>query len=262
MADITRYADFALNFDTVAAPFEAGSLEAGNDPAFDDLMSGSALNVALRQVVGKRPYIKATLLDPSLVTTWTKFVTGESIESVIATWRQYAQDGGLGATYLGATLASGILIPVTLSGGARQKATMDIVAFGHYAGGVGFAIGSTSKTQAAVTKAFYPTSITVGGVGFTEIVNMSVTWEYQTEDDEQLEPTYYYYSRYTMRGSATLKDLSKATVARLEDGVSETVVVLFTDANSAGTVSVDLGTCQTFASMRGGECQLEFSKIG
>lgn len=261
MADIKRFTDWALLLGATSTPFQAGSLRAGNDMRLDDLQSGGDLNIHLRQVIGKRPFLRALLMDPSAVTAWTKI--GTSPASVTGIWRAYEQDGGLGAGYKSVAMSKGIILPVRLSGSVDRHATMEVLAIAGFAVGTGVTVGSTSGSVATVSKAFYPTNIVVGGTTFAEVRSIDVEYQYAVQDDDQLEPGYYYYDRYALAGNAVVKDLAAVTAARLEDGASEAVTVLFTDANNgANTVSVSLGTCHVRASIDGPMATLAVQKIG
>jgi hypothetical protein len=260
---IARYADFALLLASTSTPFEPGSLEVGNDKKTEDLKSGMALNIALQQIIGKKPFVKFTLLDPSLVTAWTKFGSGQTITSLTAIFQAYAADAGFAASYLSFALSKGIIVPVQLTGSVDKKATLDCIAHGLFATGTGFTVGTASGATAAITKAYYPTNIIIGANTIVALKSINVNWQYGLQDDDQLEPTYYYYDLATMRGTAVVKDLAMVTAARLEDGSSETVTALFTDANNgANTITVSLGTCKIHASIKGGDATIDFTKIG
>jgi hypothetical protein len=264
MTDISRYADIALLFGAASVPFEPGSLEVFNDPRTEDIQSGNSLNISLRQVLGKRPGIKATLLDPSLVTAWAKFGAGAAITSITGVFQAYAKDGGLGTGHISYLMASGVIMPSALRASTANKATLEVIAHAHFSTGTAMTVGTSSGAAAAVTKAFYPTSITLGaGAAITQLKGVQANWKYQLQDDDALEPEYYYYDRYTMQGSATVKALAAATAARLEDGTTETVSILLTDANNASnTITINFGTCKVFATVKGDEATIEFAKLG
>ena len=258
MPDVTRYLDWSLKLGETEVPFVAGSLAAGNDKRTEELQSGRKLAPDLIQVTGKKPFIKATILDPSVLTTWTAI--GSEPAAVTATWRTYLQDGGLGASYKSILMAKGVIMPVQLSGSPTKAATLDILALAAFTTGSALTFGTTSATGGAVTKAFYPTTITVGSaVG--KIVSVQNSWNYQVQDDDQLEPAYYYYDKYAMSGQAVVKDLAQVTAARLEDGSAEAVTLLFTDANGATTVTVSLGNCKIHAEISGGDGTLSWSQL-
>lgn len=262
MADVTRYVDWGLVLGSTSVPFEAGSLEVGNNLKTEDIKSGGALNFDLRQVVGKVPFIKASLLDPSLVTAIMKIGAGETYTQASAHFRAYEQNGGLGTGYLSFAMAAGVLVPVSLNATVQRKATLDVLIQGIFAAGSCFTVGTTSATQATVTKAFYPTNIVIGSDTVTALKSIAVNWQYGLQDDEQLEPTYYFYDSYRREGNAVLKDVSKLTAARLEDGVVQSVTVLLTDANDgANTVSISLGNCFVKGSARGGDFSVEFAEV-
>jgi len=258
MADVTKYGDYGLDLNGAAAPFERGSLVVGNDVVTDRIRSGAAMTDDLIQVVVKQPMIRASLLDPSLVTAWAALGTG----GLKATFRAYEQNGGFGAGYKSYQLANGIIMPVSLQANVLQRATLEILAMGTFTTGTGMTVGTGSTTPADVTKAYYPTSITVGSDTITALTSVNANWQYGTQHDDQLEPSYYYYDNYTMQGNAMVKDVAMVTAARLEDGTSEAVTVLLTDANNgSNTVSVSLGTCKVFATVQGDMANIQFEKL-
>lgn len=259
MAETTRYLDWSFKHGSTEVPFVPGSLAAGNDKRIEELMSGRKLAPDLYQVTGKKPFIKATLLDPSICTAWT--IIGSSPATVTATFRNYLQNGGLGGVYKSLVISKGILVPLQLSAGVNKAATLDVMALAGFTTGTGITFGTSSATGGAVSKAYYPTTVTVGSaVG--NIVSVQNSWNYSIQDDEQLEPDYYYYDKYAMTGNAVVKDLAQITSARLEDGSTEAVTLLFTDANNgANTITVSLSNCKIHAEVSGGEGTLSWSQI-
>jgi hypothetical protein len=256
MADTSKYMDYALSIEGTAAPFEPGSLSIGNDAVLDRIKSGLQLTDDLIQVIRKQPMIRATLLDPSLVTAWTELSTG-----VVATFRAYEQNGGLGSTYKKFTAANGVIMPVSLQAAVDRKAMLEVLCMAAFSAGTAIAIAATSGSPATVTKAYYPTSLTITSA-ITQLRNINVNWQYAVQNDDQLEPAYWYYDRYTMTGDAMVKDLDEVTAARLEDGSEESVTALLTDANNgSNTVSVPLGTCKVFATVQGDMARLSFEKL-
>jgi hypothetical protein len=262
MAETTRYLDWSFMLGTSEAPFVPGSLAAGNDKRTEELMSGRKLTPELAQITGKRPWLKVSLLDPSLVTTWT--VIGTTPASVTSTWRTYLQNGGLGTTYKSFSMAAGVLVPLQLSAGATKAATLDIMALSTFAGGTGMAAGTSSAAGVAVAKAYYPTSVSVGTAGtyIGNLISVQHSWNYAIQDDDQVEPSYYYYDSAPQSGSAVCKDLSKVTLGRLEDGSTEALAIVFTDANNtSNTVTVSVDHCKIHAEISGGEGTISWSQL-
>lgn len=261
MADITKYLDWSWKHGTTEIALVPGTLAAGNDKRTEELVSGKKLAPDLIQVTGKKPFLKATVLDPSVITAWTALGTS-TVSTVTATWRSYESNGGLGATYKSCSVAQGVLVPLQLSASATKAATLDLVCYAAFNAGTGITFGTTSTAGGAVTAAYYPTSVTVGGTAVGNVVSVQHSWNYTVQDDDQLEPTYYYHDRYAHSGNAVVKDLSKVTSARLEDGSSETVVLLFTDANNtSATLSVNLGTCKVHAEISGDTGTISWSDL-
>jgi hypothetical protein len=230
---------------------------------FKDLIqSGDVLRDDLIQVVGKRPTIEVGLLDPTIVTGWEIIKSGGDHASINAHWLCYDDEGGLGSAYISLVNSLGRIHPVSLTASSRQKAIMQVRALLLFASGTAFTLGTSSGDRAAATKAFYPTSLTIGSA-ITALRDLTVNWDYTYQDDDALEPTYMYYDKFRMTGTATVRDLSEATKARIEDTQSSTVTALFTDANDGGnTASVALGTCRVQAEIDGRDCQLTFENYG
>lgn len=260
MPDLARYKDHALIFDTESIPFEPGSLELLNDAKKENIFTGTSLKPDLIQVLVKKPGIRVTLLDPSLIPDWT--VVPTDIATVVASWLAFEQDGGLGSTYETWTMTKGVIVPVTLNAAVDRKATLDVLCLATFDTGNAVTKDATAQVVAAVTKAYYPTSITVGGGEITQLININVNWDFQIQDDDQVEPDYYYYDARLIRGTAIIKDLAQVTAARLEDGATETVVILLTDANdSANTLSIDLAECKIFSTIKGDQGTIEFEQV-
>jgi len=258
---LTRSTPWALTLSGTSRPIEQESLRIFNEPTEDRLRSGGQIRDDLIQIVGKRPAIRAVLTDPTLVTAFQLFGAGKTYTSMAAVWQDYASNAGLAATYNSYTLANGILLPVSIQAGPREHAKIEVLGLGIMTAGVGFVIGTTSAASATNTAAYYPGSVTVGGASIGNMVSIQHNWNYQVQDDDQLEPAYYYYDRAAETGTMVLKDLDKVTVARLEDGATEAVVLNFDDANSAGTQAFSLGNCKVFIEIDGKNAQLTYERL-
>lgn len=262
MADINRYCEWSLKFGSTESPFEPGSLSAGNDARTEELQSGRKLRSELIQVIGKKPFIRASLTDPSLLTTWTAITSGGSIASVSGIWRAYESNGGLGAGYKSLVINQGIAIPVRLQAAANRHATLDALFIAAFSAGTGITFGTTTSAGATMAKAFYPTSVTVGGTALNNVMSIEHNWAYQAQDDEQLEPAYYFYDKAAESGQATVKDLAGVTSARLEDRSTESVVLVFTNANSTSeTVTVTLGNCKINAEINSDAATISWNRL-
>lgn len=262
MADITKYTDWALEIEETSVPFAKDSLAVGNRERRDILKSGGTLRPDLVQVIGKRPIISATLLDPSVVTDWTTY----SANSVIAVWRAYAENGGLGAGYISLTSGQGILVPVSMSGAANRHVQTQIEAHCLYDTDVALALGTTSKATASIAKAYYPTNVVINpgaAETITQMVDFTVNWNWAISDDDQLEPEYIYYPTMEMTATFRVKKLGAVSIARLEELSTESVSVLCTDANDDGnTTTIDLGSCLLKTEIAGEDCVITATKVG
>jgi hypothetical protein len=264
MADALRYAPYALNLSGSPVGFE--QMDLVNDAQTDEIRSGATLHPNIIQVIGKNPGVSMTLLDPEdidLSVGWQPYGAGETITSLQTFHRAAEQNGTWGGSYISRLSNSGVIFPVSLSGSPEQKATLQAIALAHFSAGTAFTVGSTAQAEVSgLNKAFYPTNVVIGADTITAIRDLQVNWSYTPEDDDQIEPAYYVYENFTLDGTATVKDVSKVSEARFEDGTEETVSVLFTDARAGGTtVSVSFGTCKVFGVINGGVASFRFQKL-
>lgn len=260
MADSTIYAGQALLFDSTDVPFVEGSLSFDGGLNAEAIGSGNSLTPDLRVIVGKRPFIKATMLDPSQLTAAQTVPTDQA--SVKAVFRAYAENGGPGATYKSVTGSLGLLLPVSLSFAAQSRATLDMLFLAAFTTGTALTHGTASDAAATVAKAYYPTSLVSGGDTITDIQSGSVSWQYDVTDDNSQEPGYYVYRKTVRSCTFVSKDLSLASAARVEDGVVESVVLTLTNREAGGgTVSVNLGDCLVRASVSGDEVTLTCEEV-
>jgi hypothetical protein len=263
---IAAWSGAALDFGSSHVPIDPGSLQASPGHVWEELMSAGALTPDLALNRGKRVEIGATLLDPSLITAWTAYGSGQTYTSIAAAWRAYGdRTAGYSTTYKKLTSAQGVILPVSLSGGPERAARLAVRILPLFSAGVMFTEAATSLTAPTVAAAYYPTSLTIGGAAITELGDLQVNWDYGQPRfvlNNSYEPETCYADTYRLAGSAVVGDLDDVTLARLEDGASATVVALFTDAvGGALTVSVNLGTCRLQAGMRDGQGVIEFSQV-
>lgn len=266
MADSNRWAAQALIFGGTSdtdVPFVPGSLQVGNTPGIEQLMSGNTLTPDIRQIVQKKPFISAKILDPSQLTAIAAVGSGETITSVRGIYRVYDQNGGPGSTYISYSGAQGFLIPQTLSFSAQSRAVMDILFMAAFSGGTGLSRGTSSDAAATVSKSYYPTSLVLGGsTTINDIQDGQVVWDYGIEDENEFEPSYYMYTKTVRTLTLTALNVDDVTAARLEDGVRETAVLTLTNRESGGgTVSINLGTALTFASIDGDRVSITCSEV-
>lgn len=262
----TIYAPQALKFSgtpDVEVPFVPGSLDCSGGLQTEDLRSGNSLTPDVISVVGKRPFLRSTILDPSLLSAAQAVGSGETVTSVVAAWRAYEQNGTLSSTYKSVTGAQGLLLPVTLNFSAQSRATLDVIFLAAFSSGTAFSVGTSAGTLATVSKAFYPTSLVVGGsLTIDDIQSGQVSYNYQSIDDNSQEPEYYSVNSAAKTGSVVTQDLAAVTAARLEDGAVETCVLTLTNRESGGgTVVVNLGDCFVQATINGGEASIEFAEL-
>lgn len=263
MAASKLYKGQALLFGSTDVPFVDGSLQVGNNLNAEEITSGNTLTPDLRTIVGKRPYIRATLLDPSQLTAVQPVGALETITAVKAVFRAYDQNGGPGSTYKSFAGAQGIVMPVSLTFAAQQRATLEALFMAAFSSGTGLSVGTDNDAAATVAKAFYPTSLVLGGSDtILNIQSGSVNWEYGVEDENVLEPGYYVTTRAVRTGQIVTQNLAWVTAARLEDGVVESAVLTLTDRESGGgTVAVNLGDCLIRAEISNNQATITFEEV-
>ena len=261
MAASNSYAAAGLKIGATNYPCEPDSISLNGDLTVDELMTAGDLKTSLAVVTKKRPTIECALFDVGAITALEDMATAGIIE---AYWRQREKNGTFSAVYISAKFLTGIIFPVSLQGGPDRKAQLTVRAHGTFTAGTAFTIGSVSNTVPAVTKAFYPKHIVVGGDTVVNLADLNVAWEHDVQDDNQLEPAYYVTHAIGMSGTARILDLSKAiTTGRLEDGTKEaTLTVVFEDRGSGGAdVSVALGNAFVETRIEGAEATLSFRDV-
>ena len=263
MTLVPHYTDAALDLGSTPFPIEPGSLALPTNHILDELQSASQIAPDLVVNRGKRAQIEAACIDPSLVTDWTLYDAGQTFTNMVARWRAYEDRDNLSSTWYSWTSTKGVIHPVSLTGDIQTKAIMQVRVIPVYDSGTQFATGSAAGTVASVTKSYYPTSITIAGDAKTEIRDVNVTWDFNVRFSDQVEASFFFYDRKRLSGSVTLKDLTNdATLTRVEDGVSETVSILFTDSeNGANTVVVNLGVCWVEATLAGEFATITFKQV-
>lgn len=265
MAASTIYAAQSLILDgspAVDVPFVAGQLDVEGGLNVEYLQSGNVLTPDIASVVGKRPSLRFTTLDPSLVTTLAAVGSGETITAVKGNFRAYEQNGTLSTTYKSFAGAQGLLLPVSLSFSATTRATLDAVFLAAFDSGAAFTVGTATDAAATVAKAYYPTSLVIGGDTITDLQSGSVNWNYQQADDNSEEPAYYVVTSAARTATAVSQDLSNVSAARLEDGTTENVVLTLTNRQSGGgTVEIDLGDCFVQATVTGNQVTYQINEL-
>lgn len=263
VVDAKRYTDWAFKLGSINVPIEPGTMAIGNDADRENIKSGGELTADLIQILKKKPFIDVSILDPSIISDFTRIEAGETFTSVQAFWRSYEEKGGLGNTYYSAISSCAVFIPGSLSGSKDSKAILTGQVRALFVAGTAWTIGTTSNGIASVTRAYYPTSITLGSSGSPDgLRSVNVDWTFNIQDDGELEPEYVYFDEFTQIGTAEILDLAFITQAMIQDGIEETVTVLFTDANNpSNTVSIALGTCKIFGSISGKVATLNFEKL-
>lgn len=264
MTVATRYQFNGLSTSgsAVHVPIERGGLQVAINHVLDRLEAAPALKPDLVLNRGNRVELSCATFDPSFLTAWTEYGSGKTYTGVTAFWRQFEQNAGLSSTYISWASAQGILVPVSLVAQPNSKAVLNFRVIPLWSGGTLFTIGSSSNTAPTVAKGYFPTSIVVGSDTVTAIESLQLDWSYETNFDDQYQPSYVFYARTRLTGRARLKDLSKATAARLAGNRETTLTTTLTDAGvGGGTLVNTLGACWTQAVPVGDSMDLQFEQI-
>jgi hypothetical protein len=264
MAAITRYKFCGLSTtgSAVHLPVERGGLRVSANHVLDRLESAHALKPDLILNRGNRVEFLVSTFDPSLFSAWTEYGSGKTYTGIVMHWRAFENNAGMSSTWLSWASAQGIIVPVALAGGQGVKATLALRIIPLWATGTLLTIGSSSGTAPTVAKAYYPTSIVAGSDTVTAIQDLAINWEHEVGFDDQYQPSYCYYDRLRNTGRATLKDLSKATAARLAGNKEATLTTTFTDAGvGGGTLVNTLSNCWTQAVIDGDMARLDFEQV-
>lgn len=265
MADLIQYTIWALKFGSAAVPLEMGKLGFTPNAQEEKLQGAGSLKDSLIQVRGSRPTIRATLLDPSLVTGPLKILaSGGDYSGVSGYFRAYADEGAFGAGYYSFDVAKGLILPKSLSASQRSAARLNVEVLAAYVAGVAITVGTAGgPSLPSITKAYYPTSVVIGADTIVELIDVNVQWDIAVKDLQETFPSAYFYDRASQSGTATIRDLSKVTAGRLVTGTKEAVTLLLTDQNDTGnTLTVSLGTCRVTADLQeSGLGQLAFTQV-
>jgi len=260
MADLDKYVPWALLFGTTSVPFKNLSIQ--NENTEEAVRSDGATLPELMAVLQKKPVLRATILDPSLVTDFQAVETGETFTLVKAVWRAVSEEGGPAGAYVSATISKGAMLPVSMSSNFETIATMDIEVRARFTAGSAIVIGTDSATRSTTDKAYRASSLVIGSDTVTNIQSATANWNYGLIQEEMLEPDHYGYTELNLEGSAELSDVSLVNAARLEDGVEETVTLTLTDLETpANTTQIAFGNCFVKAQLSGPNASFSWTKL-
>jgi len=247
-----------LGATSVAA--KPGSFKATPEIQEEALMSGQQLTPQAYVTTQHLPQLGATLYDVDLVTTATPFGSTLTPASFHLGWRQRAQNG-LDSTYIRASLAQGMLVPVSLNADANKPAELEVMAIGLFSGTTGHTLSTTSAARATPVT-YRLSTIVLGGTTLANPKSLRCNWKYAWDfPPTEVLPTSMWVKEQQREGSFVTLDLAAVTVARLQAS-SETLVATFVNhANAADTISVDLGTVRIKATISGNEANFAFAEL-
>lgn len=247
MADTARYTLRGMSLSGTQRAVRSGGYTANHET--ESIRNAGTLTQEMLERMQTRPAFDFDMLDPSIVTTWQTIASSGATYTALATyWQAYADQGGLGSTWKSASVAKGVLFPVSLSTGPQRTATLRVRCLPLYVSGTAVTWGTSSFTPDVADIAYRLTKVTINAVDYTDVEGISIDWRWNVQYPEKhtLEPTELYYDDTLMTARIELQNLATATSARLEDTAVETVSALFTDQkNGANTVTVNLSTCRT-----------------
>lgn len=260
MADLKKFFPWAFLLGTTSVPFE--NMNVGNDNLRSAIRSDGSLYPQLDQIFQKKVAISATIYDPSLVTEWQGVGTGETFTQCSGHWRAIAQEDGPTGAFFSASIANGVLIPVTLNAPFNDIAKLDVRCLGRFTAGTAVTLGTTSATQSDLNKAYRPSQLVIGTDTVLRIISAQATWNYNEVQEEMFEPDHYGYDAVDLVGQAELPDLSLVDLGRLVDGIEETVTLTLEDINNAtNTVAISFGTCSVRANVSGRTTTIDWEKL-
>jgi len=260
MADLGKYVPWALLLGTTSVPFR--NLSVLNENLEEAVSSDGALYPELIAVLQGRPMIRATLLDPSLVTDFQAVGALETYTQVKVVWRAVTEQGGPSGGYISVTIALGALFPLSMTSDFEGIATTDIECRARFAAGTALTIGTDSASRSDTNVAYRASSLVLGSDTVTKIQNVTVNWNWGVIQEEMLEPDHYGYDTVNQEGSAELSDISLIDEGRLEDGGEETVTLTLADlVTPASTVAFSFGTSFVKATFSGRTAAFTWRKL-
>jgi len=262
MAASDSYAVAGLKIGATNHPCEPDSITLNGDLTVDELRTAGELKTSLAVVTKKRPQIEAGLFNVGALTALDTIASAGPVQ---AFWRQREKDATFAAAYLSAKFTKGIIFPVSLTGGPDRKALLTVRALGSFVAGTAYTIAAETNTVPAVTLAYYPKHIIVGADTILNLAELSVNWEHDVQDDNQLEPAYYVVHGIAMTGTARILDIASAlNTSRLQNGVKETTLdIVFEDRGPATgpDVTVSLGNAFVETRIEGNEATVSFRDV-
>ncbi len=223
MADLSRYTGAGASFNAVAI----GGIPEGG------IEISSALQKFIARYDGNlNPTFIGTLINEPVLNFSTRNInwnTGpvkvSAASPFVAFFRSYADDGGLGATWISVTVSYGLLVPQTIEASAGKEASTSwqLHAFSSDGETSPLTVGTSSLTQPLHGDAYTIGNLSLG-TAIEQIVDLRINFNYSVVKNSGRNglpfPTFAAIDQAEVSIEATSEDLSEATQARLNTGQS------------------------------------------
>jgi len=149
---------------------------------------------------------------------------------IVLYFRAYDASAGLGAAYISMTIGTGLVVPVSLSCQAGQKAelTVQVHATSSDGDAVPVAVGTTAAGTLAVLSDFWTLGTVTLGTAVTGVSSFTLNFGYNVTKNAGEGgfpyPTQAYIDAQKATLAITCRQLAAATSARLNTGAAETTI--------------------------------------
>lgn len=240
MTDIARHTQWGISINgTSNHSIIAESVAVSSNIQKAILYAGGNMFPSLGATLTAAPTIQFRTRDIKMLSTPSVLSGG----GVVLSCRAYAEGGGPGAGYISIAIAKGIIVPVSISGGAGQPAelTVNVHAISTDGDSSPIAVGTTSTALSVHGDVYTASELTIGSaVGGIQNINLNFGYSVKTNEGEngKTYPTIAYYDRQQAILTASTTALSAATAARMTTAQSAAVSALFRVLRE-GAVSTD-----------------------
>jgi len=263
MADADAFTESAFKLGAAAIPHVGGTLSTNVEKTQEFLRSGGKINHDISLVYEKKPIIKASIYDISLLDDIDHYGSGgDTYTQVSAHWRKYECGGLLGVDYYSIASSLGVLMPNSLSASLNTAATLELTANMLHTAGVAFVIGTVVQLPPIITKTYVPDTAVIGGT-IIDMHSCNVNWNYgEAFADGRLNPECLYWKTSEQSGDIKLWNLDEFTAAKF-NGTAQTVVLNFREAQegAVGTYVLNLGSCFIEADITDSMGTITFNKL-
>jgi len=263
MSDATAYTESAFKLGSTVIPHVGGSLSTNVEKTQEFLRSGGKINHDISIVYEKKPIIKASIYDISLLDDIDHYGSvGDTYNQVSAHWRVYECGGLLGTAYHSIASDLGVLLPNSLSASLNTAATLELTANMLHTAGTAFVIGTVVQLPSVITKTFTPDTVVIGS-DTIDMNSCNVNWNYgEAFADGRFEPECLYWKTSEKSGDIKIWNLNKIDAARM-NGTEQSITLNFREAQegATGSYALNLGTCFIEAEVTDSMGTVTFTKL-